>query len=249
MGEIFFCWLTRGHRPRAPGCCPAWPMTQDPLESANFGHAQPLAEAIPGHSINQDTNQVTSAPVVVPSQGDTDTPDPCQESSSTSPSKKCACIVCLGVGIIDPNRQGLHRCHLASCSWIANDASAPYRHLLAERDRAAHEKTHYRPENSQSPLSCPTQNCRFTSKRWSDLHRHTSAKHCNNPTKFACSVMGCKYYGEGNGFIRKDKLTAHYKSMHQGQKVHGQAVRAIKPAPASFHAEASGSSSFGAYGK
>lgn len=221
-----------------------WPMTQTPLGSATFGHAQPLAEAIPGYSAggantaNDDTDQVTAA-CILP-QDVVDTPSLGQESSSTNPSKECACMVCLGIGIFESNSRGPtpHLCHFAGCRWYP----------IPGDHRAKHAKTHYRrgPKNSQTPFYCLVENCRFSSKRWSDLRRHTTAKHCNSPNTFACSVIGCKYHGEGNGFTRKDKLTAHYKNMHQGQKIPGQAARAIKPAPASSHAEASGSSSIGA---
>ena len=236
-----------------------WPVTQEPLEDASFAHAEPLAEAIPDHRANTVNDQVTATPI--PSQGGVDTPSFGQVPSSTSPSKECACIVCLRVGIIDINNRGPYRCHLMSCNWIcwAREADNAYEtystwaHQFSEKKRSAHEKTHYQrgPKDPETPFSCPVENCRFSSKRWSDLHRHTTAKHCKNPPKFACSVIGCKYNGEDNGFIRKDKLKDHYKNMHQGLKVPGQAVRAIKPAPAPFpyHAEASGSSSIGAQGE
>lgn len=223
-------------------------MTQTPLGSATFGHAQPLAEAIPGYSANtanDDTDQVTAAPI--PPPGGVDTPSLGQESSSTNPSKKCACMVCLGIGTFESNGPGPIpiSCHFAGCSW---DSGSWFGVTTSSEYRVQHEKTHYErgPENSQTPFYCLVENCRFSSKRWSDLRRHTTAKHCNSPNTFACSVIGCKYHGEGNGFTRKDKLTAHYKNMHQGQKIPGQAARAIKPAPASSHAEASGSSSIGA---
>lgn len=230
-------------------------MTPEPLEDASFGHAQPLAEAIPDHGANTANDHVTATPI--PSQGGVDTPSFGQVPSSTSPSKECACIVCLRVGIIDYNERGPYRCHLTSCNWtigISDEEIEKDEILLhsVRRERNAHEKTHYQrgPKNPGTPFSCTVENCRFSSKRWSDLHRHTTAKHCKNPPKFACLVIGCKYNGEGNGFIRKDKLTDHYKNMHQGQKFRGQTVRAIKPAPAPApsHAEASGSSSIAAQG-
>ena len=196
------------------------------------------AEAIPGYSANKankDTNQVTAVPV--PSPGGVDTPSSGQASSSTSPSEECTCIVCLAIGTLAVERDVLHNCRVASCNWT----------ILYWR-RHVHEQSHYQ-QGPTTPFSCLVENCRFSSKRWADLYRHTSAKHCLNPARFACSVIGCKYNGEGNGFTRKDKLISHYKNMHKGQKVPGQAVRAIKPAPASSHAEASGSSSMGAQGE
>lgn len=224
-------------------------MTQEPPGSATCGHAQPAAEAIPRYSAtttaNEVSNQVNDA--YIPSQGGVETPSLGHESSSTSPSKGCGCIVCLEIGII--RSRDNHFCHLANCNWEYEFSSHSSDRWVRKR-RASHERTHYQgdPKTSQTPFFCPIDDCRFTSKRWPDLQRHTSAKHCNNPAKFVCSVIGCKYNGEGNGFTRKDKLMAHHKSMHQGQKIHGQPVRTIKPAPASSYAEASASSSFAAQG-
>lgn len=239
-------------------------MTQNSPESSTFAPAQPLAEAIHGYSAetanNDDINQVTVAPN--PPQGGLDDPSSGQASSSTSLSNNCACIVCLGIGISDSNPYDdpldpydPRHCRFSRCSWgeisycnVRTEWSPGFSFYGMEIARARHEKTHYRrgPEDSGTPFSCPVENCHFSSKRWSDLHRHTAAKHCDNPAKFACSVIGCKFNGEGNGFTRKDKLTAHCKSMHQGQRVLGQAERAIRPAPASSHGEASGSSAIGA---
>ncbi len=214
-------------------------MTQEPLESATFGRAQPPAAAIPGYSANtayEDTTQVTAAPVS--SQAGVDTPSSGQASSSTSSGQKCACLACLGIGTYKPTSVAPYGCRFASCNWRSR-----YYYV-------SHEKSHYQrdPKDSQSPFSCLIENCRFSSKRWSDLLRHTGAKHCNNPTKFPCSVIGCKYNGEGNGFIRKDKLKDHYKNMHQGQRVPGQPMRAIEPASASSRVEASGSRSITSMG-
>ena len=227
-------------------------MTQESLESATLGHAQSPAEAIPGYSAaitaNGDITPVTPAPVS--SQVGVDIPSSGQASSSTSPSQKCACLLCLGISTYDSTSVGTWHCRFASCNWGYKNPSTGFKWWM-NLDRRKHEKTHYRldPKLSQSTFSCPVENCRFSSKRWSDLLRHTSAKHCYNPAKFTCSVIGCKYNGEGNGFIRKDKLKDHYKNMHQGQRVPSQAVRAIEPASASSRVEASGSSSMGAQGE
>ena len=223
-------------------------------------------EAIPGYSANKankDTNQVIALPV--PSRGGVETSSSGQASSSTSPSEECACIVCLAIGTFNGALRGPYKCRVASCNWSASaESQYPFITTIIEQrvvheifittiteQRVVHEQSHYRqgPTTFQTPFSCLVENCRFSSKRWPDLYRHTSAKHCLNPARFACSVIGCKYSGEGNGFTRKDKLTSHYNNMHKGQKVPGQAVRAIKPAPASSHAEASGSSSMGAQGE
>lgn len=227
-------------------------MTQSSPESAFSGHVQSLAEVASGYGVNkanEDANQLTTAPI--PSQGGIDTPDSGPVSSNTNLSEKCACIVCLAIGVYDSSNYGPEHCHVVSCDWKS------YAHRIEEywgekakgKYRAAHAKTHYQlgqgPEESQ-PFHCLVQDCRYSAKRWTDLRRHTTATHCKNPAMFECAVMGCKYHGEGNGFTRKDKLTAHYRSMHNGQRVPGQASRTIQPALASSHAQGSGSNSIAA---
>ena len=228
-------------------------MTQASPERASPGHAQTLAQVAPGYSVNkanEGANQLATAPV--PSQGCDEAPGSSQASSSTNLSEKCACIVCLLVGVYDSSNYGPEHCHFVSCNWRTSCeglGGSIWAKSLMGKDRAAHAKTHYQrgegPKKSQ-PFHCPDEDCRYSAKRWSDLTRHTTATHCKNPAMFECSVIGCKYHGEGNGFTRKDKLTAHYRSMHNGQRVPGQVSRALQPAPASSHAQASGSNSIAA---
>ena len=227
-------------------------MTPSSPECANPGHTQPLAEVAPGYSVNkanEDANQLTAVPI--PSQGSGEAPGSSQASSSTNLREKCACVVCLLVGVYDSSNYGPEHCHILSCDWKSDfeDWGWDFGKKMMGRDRAAHAKTHYRqgqgPEKYQ-PFHCPVEDCRYSAKRWSDLRRHTTATHCKNPTMFECSVIGCRYHGEGNGFTRNDKLTAHYRSMHNGQRVPGQVSRALQPAPASSHAQASGSNSIAA---
>ena len=227
-------------------------MPNGSVESAPFGSP---AEVVPGSNANtpnDDADQVGTAPK--PAQGGVDTSDPSLASPSTIQSKKCACIVCLGVGVHDLINFGPEHCHFVGCNWTSQWSTTylstayfrvkSYWQRGLMNDRAAHAKSHYQqgqgPEESQ-PFHCPVENCRYKSHRWPDLQRHTTHKHCKNPTKFECAVVGCRHHGEGNGFLRKDKLTAHYRSMHAGQRVPGQAARTLQPALASSHAEASGS--------
>ncbi len=234
-------WLDQS-RPRSFSPI-GWPMTQSSPGTAISGHAQSLAEVVPGYSAktaDEDTNQ--STPPSVLSQGDIDSPDSGQETSSIESGKECACIVCLEIGILDVDIP--YHCHFAGCNYNGDPTTSWWRNM-EKRDRAGHARSHYRqirgPKDPLSPFYCPVEKCNFSSKRWPDLQRHTTAKHCSNPAKFSCSVIGCKYSGEGNGFTRKDKLTAHKRSMHQGQRSNGQAVRTLQAAPASSHPEASGS--------
>ena len=76
---------------------------------------------------------------------------------------------------------------------------------------------------------CLEQHCHFNTKRHADLARHYRTKHCENPPKFSCQVLGCKYGGE-NGFARKDKLKSHYRNVHEG-KLPSKAFQAIEPKP------------------
>ena len=219
------------------------------LGGSPFGSA---AEVVPGSNANtpsDDADQVGTA--LKSAQGGVDTSHPSLTPSSTIQSKKCACIVCLGVGVHDSINFGPEHCHFVGCNWTSRWSTAyfwdkSYWQRVLMNDRAAHAKSHYRqgqgPKKSQR-FHCPVENCAFSSKRWSDLQRHTSATHCKNPTKFECAVVGCRHHGEGNGFTREDKLTAHYRSMHAGQRVPGQAARTLQPALASSYAEASGSGS------
>lgn len=235
-------------------------MTRSSLDNATFGDAQPAAEVVPGCSANrpnEDTNQVTTA--LTPAQDGSDALSSDQASSSNN-SKKCACIVCLGIGCSrlwggDRLDDGRIRCRVEDCNYTDGYYGNKYydNYYISKYsvlDISRHEKSHYTQDRKidESPFCCPVKNCRFSTKRWTDLYRHTTATHCNNPAKFDCSVIECKYHGEGNGFTRKDKLTEHCRKMHRGQMVPRQVVRTLKPAPASSHAEASGSGSIGALG-
>ena len=218
-------------------------MTPSSLENATFGDGQPPAEVVPGCSANrpnEDTNQVTTA--LTSAQEGFDALSSGQASSNNN-SKKCACIVCLEIGSLPSKDDHGFRCRLEGCAFVAP-------HYIPT-SLGWHEKRHYKQDfrTSGTPFYCPVESCRFSTKRWTDLYRHTTAKHCNNPGKFECSVIGCQYHGEGNGFTRRDKLTDHCRKMHRGEKVPGQVVRTLKPAPASSHAEASGSGSIAALGK
>ena len=74
-----------------------------------------------------------------------------------------------------------------------------------------HEKGHF---HEKMLYYCAYECCSFHTKRWSDLLRHCQAKHCLNPPKFPCPVVGCKYSGD-NGFRRKDKFNDHYRNVHE----------------------------------
>lgn len=78
---------------------------------------------------------------------------------------------------------------------------------------------------------CLVENCYFSSKRWTDLLRHTAFTHCTKSTKyFTCPMIGCKR--SVGGFIEEHNLKTHVK------RCHGDLA-----APASSEDKASGSSS------
>ena len=210
-------------------------------ENSISGNVQPHAEG-KVRSANQGADQPTATPTS--SDARSVAPEPDHDFPSADPSRKCTCVVCLQICTLGSLSRECP-CRFVGCDWSGEywDWSRVY---WEQQHRIDHEKSHFHqvtsPRDDSLLLYCPVDKCRFKSKRWPDLQRHTTAKHCINPTKFACPVIECKFHGEGKGFTRKDKLTAHMRSMHQGQRIHGQAVRALRPAPASPYAEASGSS-------
>lgn len=145
--------------------------------------------------------------------------------------KMCDCMDCRSVGLLVPFTSS---CRFPGCNTA-----------LASWHNAIHEKTHYRTHQHGSPhYGCIEQHCSFTTKRWPDLIRHYTVRHCTSPKKFPCPVPWCKFSGE-NGFARKDKLKSHHKNVHAGQSLFAQAqgLRAIQPALGGNQTAASGSSS------
>ena len=145
--------------------------------------------------------------------------------------KICTCITCLEVGTYVPgyqfNSNGTRKnltCRISHCqhvtrffnSWKNNDASRP-----------KHERSHF---DHQGKYACAENGCHFGSKKFSDLQRHYTSKHCTNPgsKKFPCPEIGCKYSGN-SGFTRKDKLKSHQKNVHEGKFKPGKPYRVIKP--------------------
>jgi len=129
--------------------------------------------------------------------------------------KPCACILCVGIGDLPaprgqpgPDKQ----CRFLPCSTMWYNLTA-------------HEREHFWVNHQ---YQCGEE-CKFTTKRWPDLKRHTASKHCTRPErKFPCPVLWCKYSGS-NGFARKDKLKSHIKAVHHGMTMPGKVNQAIKP--------------------
>lgn len=131
----------------------------------------------------------------------------------------CSCMVCLLIGVPGVWVEGV-RCGFKDCDFTT-DVHADY---------ISHERDHY--HGSGKPLlRCVEQHCRFVTKRWPDLIRHYTVRHCTKPKQFACPVPWCKYSGD-NGFARKDKLRSHQRNVHQGDamSVTTSTFRPIQPA-------------------
>ncbi len=166
----------------------------------------------------------------------------------------CECISCLGIWKsqqpwYEYNRwwkgssDAYYSCRLPGCfhteailwgddkEWLA---------LTLARLRK-HEKFHF---GEEGHFKCLSDHCTFVTKRWSDLKRHSTVMHCKNAEKFPCPVPYCKFAGEDNGFLRKDKLTSHYNKVHKGVKAAPRGtLRAIKAAPAKEAVDGAGSAS------
>ena len=132
-------------------------------------------------------------------------------------SRECSCITCVELGsrreIMWNVDMYQYECRLSNCNFeaaIGSQEKYPYA-WAGEAAVRKHEKDHFRHEGQ---LRCIEDRCDYGAKRWPDLKRHYTSKHCLNPkTKFPCPEIGCKYGGD-NGFTRKDKLKSHRDKVH-----------------------------------
>ena len=151
-------------------------------------------------------------------------------STSAAPgsSRECSCITCVDLGsprdVIRYEGSLNDRCRLPGCKFSAG-ALYIYRYG-AEWAARKHEKNHFRHDGQ---FRCIEDRCVYGAKRWPDLKRHYTSKHCLNPkTKFPCPEIGCKYGGD-NGFIRKDKLKSHREKVHEKRAKPQNRSRVSKP--------------------
>ena len=133
------------------------------------------------------------------------------QDSTPNHAIKCSCIACLKIGSFKRDQRRV--CRFPSCNkeihrWIH------------------HEETHFKRNGRLHYLE---DHCTFSTRRLSDLRRHYKGKHCKNPQKFLCQVIGCQYHEKG--FTRADKLKSHYKAVHAGKTTPGKAGQAIQPKP------------------
>ncbi len=138
--------------------------------------------------------------------------------------KPCTCILCVGIGEVS---DGMDEKRVDNV-W-QKQFQCRYHGCLKKVNRfriVKHERSHF---CLQDQYQCAEEHCKLTTKRWTDLKRHTASKHCTRPEKkFPCPVLWCKHSGS-NGFARKDKLNSHIKTVHHGMTMPGKANQAIKP--------------------
>jgi len=151
------------------------------------------------------------------------------QPSDSMQSHGCTCLACIQEKPFVFVSTFRVACRLAACSQTVFYSSGD---CVGYRPRPyillSHEKTHF---DHHGRCKCAETDCGHSTKQFRDLIRHYRAKHCTKTPEFPCDVLGCKFGGE-NGFHRKDKLTSHYKNMHQGQAVSMARCRNILPAPA-----------------
>ena len=160
----------------------------------------------------------------------------------------CECISCLGIWKSRGpsywnNGKAYYPCRVLGCLhtqkiyWPNEKADRQY----ALTDLRRHEKAHF---GEEGHFRCLSDHCTFVTKRWSDLKRHSTVMHCKNAKKIPCPVPYCKFAGDNNGFLRKDKLTTHFNRVHKGVKAAPRGtLRAIKAAPAKEAVDGVGSAS------
>ncbi len=131
----------------------------------------------------------------------------------------CSCMACLLIGVPGDWNEGLC-CRFKGCNFTT-DIHAEY---------VSHERDHYH-EPGNPLFHCVEQHCKFATKRWPDLIRHCTVRHCTKPKQFSCPVPWCKYSGD-NGFARKDRLRSHQRNVHQGfvTSIPSSTLRPIQPA-------------------
>lgn len=75
---------------------------------------------------------------------------------------------------------------------------------------------------------CDSHDCAHRCKRWADLERHISTRHCLKAPKYPCTFPGCERGGD-NGFARKDKLKSHFENVHRGRGIPPKQPRILAP--------------------
>lgn len=151
------------------------------------------------------------------------------------PDQVCTCAACLdgyhcpfylrGRDVHPDCSSWVFGCRHAGCEWNTKDCYSII-HWNGLQKLLNHEtnRSHY---GKPGDYRCREIDCKFNTKRFRDLMRHSSSKHCINPKSFECPVISCKYHQQG--FTRKDKLKDHFQKVHGGISQPGKSNQAIKP--------------------
>ena len=150
-------------------------------------------------------------------------------SAAPGSSRECSCITCLDLGScratpIVPYPTHCP-CRLPDCNFSKTGEAFSSAYYV-QKEARTHEKNHFRHDGQ---FRCIEVRCVYGTKRWSDLRRHYTGKHCLNPKqKFPCPEIGCKYSGN-NGFKREDKLKSHRRTVHEKVAKPEKRYRVNKP--------------------
>ena len=130
--------------------------------------------------------------------------------------KCCTCITCQELGVSRGyrlNSELKEACGIEGCTYM--------HHYIIN---SQHQRDHFKKPGG---YACAEQGCHFVNKKFLDLHRHYTSKHCTNPNakNLQCPEIGCEYKT-----ARKDKLKEHQKCKHMGKSKLGKTYRVIKPA-------------------
>ena len=169
--------------------------------------------------LGQGSSNPTWADSTVPhnSDGNNNVLSVTTTSAAPGSSRECSCVTCLELGSDRWSGESVpvnYPCRLPDCNFsiVVEQGGEYWKGFAAEWIARKHEKNHFR-HNRQ--FRCIEDRCVYGAKRWSDLKRHYTSKHCLNPkTKFPCPEIDCKY-GGNNGFTRKDKLKSHREKVHE----------------------------------
>lgn len=184
--------------------------------------------------------QTPSLVVSSTSTGPNVSPQGFDDPRALVPDQVCTCAACLNgyacplhliMRVRNPDCSSwIFGCRITGCEWNTKGAGRSYSGRsyyptpLEELLWHEGERSHY---GNSGNYRCLEANCKFTTKRWGDLMRHSSSKHCINPKSFECPVIDCKYHHQG--FTRKDKLNSHFQKVHGGNSQPRVANQAIKP--------------------
>ena len=104
-----------------------------------------------------------------------------------------------------------HPFRLPGCLHTESTYGSNEKHFLARQlaELRRHEKAHV---GTKDHFNCLSDRCTFVTQRWRGLKRHSTVMHCKNAKRIPCLVPYCKFAGDNNGFLRKDKLPAWYHS-------------------------------------